>query len=534
MPSKPRSLREEQARLSRAMRRDGCSWREIADEFARRWGISHLQAARLAHGISQDEAARRYNARWRPERPITGKHISYWEMWPARTGHEPPLDKLGNLAAVYECSVSDLLADVGDHRHLDIAFQARDSLTEIGAGSLNANPLATFTARLEQVGGNFDSAPDSWQAEYRALIHELRNWALKMRRRDLLSIIGAAASAAYAAPFWNIVGNDDIERMGRVASEPRRIDDATVGHIEAMLHHAMREEDAIGPQSVLETVLSQHRLVQALLMEETAGTPQLRLLSLFSNMSRFIGWTLFNLNDFDGAERYYSLARSAAHQADNDVLSGFVLCNLSHLATWRGDPRLGVEHALGALGWATRSESKLLSAYANDVGARAYASLIGRSDSGASAKEVAICRSALDSARQNLSSVTADDPGTSLLYFYGIGQFLATETQCLLDFGDARHAASVASDSLNAIQPQFTRNLAFARISLARARFKGGELPQARLELRNAAELATCNMSLRLRGSIVSARSALGSGGGKEMAELDAFLREHDLQGSAT
>lgn len=68
------------------------------------------------HGWSQEEAAKRYNAKWHPERPLAGKHISYWEMWPSKSGKEPPLSKLRMLADVYECSLSDLLANVGQNR----------------------------------------------------------------------------------------------------------------------------------------------------------------------------------------------------------------------------------------------------------------------------------------------------------------------------------------------------------------------------------------------------------------------------------
>lgn len=47
------------------------------------------------------------------------KNISYWEQWPGVTGHQPSLPVLGRLAEIYECSVSDLLADFCDHRHKD-------------------------------------------------------------------------------------------------------------------------------------------------------------------------------------------------------------------------------------------------------------------------------------------------------------------------------------------------------------------------------------------------------------------------------
>lgn len=88
--TKTRSVRAEQAHLSDAMRGRGCSWRQVADEFVSRWNLSYMQAFRLAHGLSQEQAAERYNGRWHPERPLTGKNISYWEMWPSKSGKEPP------------------------------------------------------------------------------------------------------------------------------------------------------------------------------------------------------------------------------------------------------------------------------------------------------------------------------------------------------------------------------------------------------------------------------------------------------------
>lgn len=33
---------------------------------------------------------------------------------------------------------------------------------------------------------------------------------------------------------------------------------------------------------------------------------------------------------------------------------------MSHLATWQGNPRIGVDHAVAAQGWAKRSDDVLL------------------------------------------------------------------------------------------------------------------------------------------------------------------------------
>jgi hypothetical protein len=44
-----------------------------------------------------------------------------------------------------------------------------------------------------------------------------------------------------------------------------------------------------------------------------------------------------------------------------------VLASWSHLATWRGDPRHGLEYALAAQRWSRRTGDPLLSAYAHGL-----------------------------------------------------------------------------------------------------------------------------------------------------------------------
>jgi hypothetical protein len=75
-------------------------------------------ALRYAHGWSQRQAADEWNKRW-PDELKTFKMFSYWEMWPSSTGHAPTFDNLSKLAELYECAVSDLLADLPNFRELD-------------------------------------------------------------------------------------------------------------------------------------------------------------------------------------------------------------------------------------------------------------------------------------------------------------------------------------------------------------------------------------------------------------------------------
>jgi hypothetical protein len=102
----PAGLRARAARL----RGLGWSYRRIACDLRGGGGLGALAAFRLAHGWTQEEAARRWNERWPGEGPPkTGKCFSYWEAWPARGGRAPSAGTLLRLAELYLCRAGDLL-----------------------------------------------------------------------------------------------------------------------------------------------------------------------------------------------------------------------------------------------------------------------------------------------------------------------------------------------------------------------------------------------------------------------------------------
>lgn len=523
-----RSRRARLVALCDQLRAEGQSWAQIAAFIGQEEHVNARVAMRMAHGLTQVQVAALWNERWPTDAGnsgLTDKNISYWETWP-ESGHEPSLRTLKRLAQLYQCDVADLIEE-GSYGYLDPARQAGSTVgrslvqygkgdnTQADAGFLPAavvprsvglpddlTPLAFLTGhqptetsssllvplqRLSQLAREQSALPLQREAIYEQLVQFLAAWADTMKRRDLLRTLAWAATAAVAAPMFAGLNIDEQERMVRMLGSRHRIDASAIGHIESVLWSAMRQDDALGPQAALDTVLAQRNLVRAVL----PGCPpnlRPRLLSLFSNLSRFAGWLSFDLSDFDSAAYFYEQARTAAHEAENTELGVFVLCNMSHLATWRGQPRVGIDHAVAAQGWAKETGDLLLRAYVADVAARAYATAGKKQE----------CLAALDSIVGSLDHAAGRTPETSLVYFYGPAQYASTKAQSLLLLHDAPGATRSAQESLRLVDPGFVRNHAFGMLHLGNAHIQSGEIEEAARVLGSAADLAQLNHSARL------------------------------------
>lgn len=514
-----RSRKQQREQLVNSLRGEGKSWVEIVETLRRRYRFNARVALRYAHGWSQRQAADEWNKRW-PDELKSFKMFSYWEMWPSTTGHAPSFDNLNKLAELYECAVSDLLVDLPDFRHRDDppgagkALATRQRRTSAIISGKPSGPTASTGLQLPDdiaalffpylgeirtlVQGNLASSQGR-EVAYDRLVQLLSGWADTVQRRELLRLVGWAASAVAGATLLEGLHPDEQVRVAQAVETPSGIDAATIDHIEAVLWRCIRQDDSLGAQATLDTVRAQRDLVR-LILPECPTALRFRLLSLYSNYSLQAGWLLYDLNDFDGASYYYEHARSSAHEAENTELGALVLCTMSHLATWRGQPRVGIDHAVAAQGWAAQTDEPRLQAYAADVAARAYAKVGHRLP----------CLQQLESVEKSLNTTANEESEHFRMHFYTQGQFAGTRSLCLLQLHDTEGALSAAQDSLSMANPAFVRNLAFTKLYLGDAYTAAGAVHEAAAAIGDAAALAARNRSARLVEWLWAARDRLG------------------------
>jgi len=375
------------------------------------------------------------------------------------------------------------------------------AMTPIQTPANLAALLMQYLESLAPSDSNAFVAPRDYDYAFDQLVQFLTGWAHNMNRRELLCTLRTLSWATAAASIVQAIDLEEQERVASVLSKPSRfrLDATMIEHIETVLWSCQRQDDKLGPQAALDTVLAQRNLARALLRNCPASLRP-RMLSVLSNASRHAGWLSFDLNNFDSARYYYEDARALAHEAENIELSAFVLCNMSHLATWQRKPRIGVDYAVAAGEWAKRTDDVPLQAYAADVAARAYAA-DGQSKA---------CLAALDAAGTALT-MTSDPQYSGYVYFYDEGLHTSTRCSCHLELHEPQRAANYAEQSLKTLDRSYTRNVALATVNLGLARVQCHEIDEAACLLGDAGEIAAYNSSARLIGQVRQVRAGMES-----------------------
>ncbi|MBV8542445.1 MAG: hypothetical protein JO063_02240 [Pseudonocardiales bacterium] len=277
----PRGQKQRREQLVHSLRAEGESRVGVAEALRRRYRFNARVALRYAHGWSQRQAADEWSRRW-PDELKTFKSFSYWEQWPGRTGHVPSFDNLAKLAELYECAVSDLLADLPDFRHRDTAAGTPETATGLQSPDDFVTSLAQRLGSVAPSGRDVLSTPRDRDQAYHQLVQSLCGWAHTMDRRNMRRALSWAATIA-SLPF--AIGGDEYQRVASALTEPSRLDAQTIGHIEAVLWHCRRQDHAMGPQAALDTVLAQRDLTRAL-VPSCPDPLRPRMLSVVRSVSR--------------------------------------------------------------------------------------------------------------------------------------------------------------------------------------------------------------------------------------------------------
>jgi hypothetical protein len=396
---------------------------------------------------------------------------------------------------------------------LDTALGRADTAARARFDALLAAPAAGLLP-----AGRAD--PMVWPAD-NLIDPDLRVW-IQMHRRQLLRVFGSIPAVSMV-----LAGLDPAEtdRVAKVLLTPGRVDARTVDHIDAALTVLRGQNHLHGPQLVLPMVTGQIRIAEALLGECPPALAA-RLHGIHGALCQLAGWMHFDLHRFADAATSYETARDSAHLAVDDRLAALVLCNLSYLVTWRGRPRLGIDHAVAAQQWARRTSDHRLRAYADDMAATAYSRDGQRSD----------CLTALHAADTALDADDNQPAGTvSAAYFAGRGLAASVRSDCLHQFGDGRDAKTAAEESLTLIDDSFARNKALAHLDLANALTDVGDIAAAAAAVADSAHLAATCRSDRLTERIGDTRAGLDRWTSAAcVRELDELLDAYELSGSRT
>lgn len=332
---------------------------------------------------------------------------------------------------------------------------------------------------------------------YGQLTTFLRGWADSMYRREVLQLLGWAATTVAAAPAVTGLNIDEQERLVGAVMSPSRVDEQVIDHLMAMHQYCKRQDDVLGSRAVLHTVLAQRDLVRSLLAECPAGHRP-HLLSVYSDMSTSVGCYFFELNDFDSARYYGDQALAAARDADNADLYIHALCITDYFALWQGKASERIDSAAAAQDLASKTEDPLMRVRAVVTASMAYA-ING---------QYAACMAGFEQAEADLASA-GPVPAESLSYYYNEGFLASLKSESLLRLGKPQEAAASASMGLTLLDKSFPDSYAFCTLHLGNAHLQCGEIEQAARVISNAASLAARTHSARLVKELRATRSQM-------------------------
>ncbi|MGH3696952.1 MAG: hypothetical protein ACRDRX_23730 [Pseudonocardiaceae bacterium] len=365
-------------------------------------------------------------------------------------------------------------------------------------GTELAGSLAEPLLYLAVLSNPSQAVRAEWNDQLREQLRTFfREWANTVDRREHLRLLGRIAAAVAASPVLSL-NSDEQERVAKAVAAPGRVDAQVIDHIEGMLQFCKRQEDALGPQAVLYTVLAQRELVNSLL-GECPDELRPRLLSVYSSMSTSVAIYCFDLDDAGSAMHYCDQARETAQEARNTELAIYALCMMSHFASRQGKAHAGIDFAAAAQNLVSQTDDVLLQVCIAERFASAYG-IDGQYKESMTAFDRALSGLAVpDSRRSPVSPV----------YWFNEGLIASRQSECLLRLGKPTEAAVSAQQALQLFDHSFVRDFAFCTLRLGTTRLLSGDIDEAACVIGEGAVLAARIRSARLTREVRTARGRL-------------------------
>jgi hypothetical protein len=479
------SLRKEKRDLREQMRSMGLGYRDIAAEFARRYGLRPRAAWREAYGWSLQDTANRMNE-FRGQvgldpgglASMTAPHLSEYENWPghgaAPSGRRPAPYLLAVLAAVYDCAVADLI-DLADREHLPPAdLLILDKYSQRG---MTSGP-ETATRATSRPGGFAPERPCAG-GDVPAI-----------RPGDSLLYRGVASLPPAGVPYrflqvpvlgvsWigrevEMAAHDGSEHAER--AEQRNIGDATLEQLRSDVIRLSRDYMTGEPFELFQEMRRVRERMHAALDRRLWPRDETDLYLLLGCLNCLMAAVADDLGYPGASEELIRAAWAYAVVIDHGPLKAKLRADLANVAYWRGRPRQARDLAGSGLQYLASgpNAAQLLLKQG-----RAAAKL---GDSSAARRAIGMARDARDlPASDDLLELGGEFgfsrasqhylAGSTLLEIPGTGQDAITE----LELATELYATGPEEGEHHSFELRM-----LSHIELAAARLRAGELDAAR------------------------------------------------------
>jgi hypothetical protein len=278
----------------------------------------------------------------------------------------------------------------------------------------------------------------------------------------------------FSAPSWHS------------PSEPQSGHDGRADRIRATVRSLTILEFQYGGGHTRRMLLSYWRSEIIPALRSTRGGPVQRdLFAAAADAAEVLGWSAYDAGRHGAAQRYLTQGLRLAYDADDPLMGGQILSNLSHQANYLGNFNEAVHFARAAQNATRGRASKTVTSMFLAMEARALASL----------GDAAGCAAALNRAEKEFANRHEVDDPAWISYFDALE--LAGETaHCFRDLGHARKAQLFAAQ---AVDPVLTPARTQSFLSLVHA---DGALAEGNLD--EAMALAT--QSVQVAGLLQSSR----------------------------